>query len=228
MNSNKIFLLFGFMATAFFCGFSHASGLLVFDSPSLIIVRSGERLYGYYGALEKNNSCMFFFTGNSRNHGKTKDGVYSTLDVVTYALDSNQYHYTQRDKQYDMPGKIYIMGDQWIIQTTGEPPGCGGATGFFHLGPYDHDVFRYYVSNEISAVGIRVASKKTSFYERRGVLFSKRKAYITPGDVVTVLKISGDFSYARYTNPDYFNPTPGKVISGWIRTSDLENPFPLP
>ncbi len=226
MSSSKIFSFAALLIISFFCGVSHASSLLVFDSPSLIVIRSGNTLYGYYGAIEKNNSCMFFFAGSSESHKKTKDDVYSILDVETYALDSTQYHYNQRDKQYDRPGKIYILGDQWIIQTAGEPPGCGGATGFFHLDPYKLDAFRYYVSNRIPAVGIRVATKRTSFYEKRGALFSKRKSYITPGDVVAVLTVSGDFAFVRYTDPDYFNPVPGRVTTGWVRTSNLENPFP--
>jgi hypothetical protein len=226
MNSNKILSIIIFLSAIFGGSVSYASDLLLFDSPSLIVLQSGEKVYGYYGASEKNNSCMFFFAGGSEKPRKTMDGVYSILDIAAYVLNSDQYHYRERDEQYDKVGKVYIMGDQWIIQTTGEPAGCGGSTGFFHLDPYEHDAFRYYVRKKVPAIGIRVASRRTFFYDNQGIQFIKRKGYMVPGDVVAVLKESGGFSYVRYTDTDYFNQVPGRVTSGWVHSADLANPLP--
>jgi hypothetical protein len=226
MNLNKVLTFFVILMIFCLGRISYASSLLVFDSPSLIVLQSGEKMYGYYAASEKNNSCIFFFTGGGEKHKKTADGIYSIVDIKTYALGGDEYHYEERDVQYDKAGDVYTMGDQWIIQTIGEPPGCGGATGFFHLDPYEHDAFRYYVTKRIPAIGIRIVSNKSFFYDARGVQFVKRKGYVTSGDVVAVLKESGGFSYVRYTDPDYFSQDPGRITSGWVRSVDLTDPFP--
>lgn len=226
MNSIKVLSLAVLMMAICFGRASYASSLLIFDSPSLIVLQSGERLYGYYAASEGIRSCIFFFIGGSENRNKTADGMYSVIDITTYALGGDQYHYDERDVQYDKAGKIYVQGDQWIIKTLGEPPGCGGATGFFHLDPYEHDAFRYYMTKWIPAIGIRMALKRSFLYDVRGVRFVKRKGYVVPGDVLVVLNEYGKFSHIRYTDPDYFSQTPGKVTSGWIKSADLTNPLP--
>lgn len=223
MNSNKKWLC---VVLAFFCHFCYASSLLVFDSPSLMAIESGNSLRGYYGALEKGVSCMFFFTANTKSTTKTSDGVYSILDVKTYALSASQFRYVDRDAEWDIPGQLYVMGDQWIIETSLEPPGCGGAVGFFHRGPSDQDATRYYITKKIRAYGIRVVKRKTFFYGKRGHSFAITNGYLTPGDVVGVLTQNGDYSLVRYTNPDFFNAVPGKVTSGWVRSTDINDPFP--
>ncbi|MFM0238947.1 hypothetical protein [Paraburkholderia phytofirmans] len=223
MILNKKILLYSLMV---FCNLCHAADVVIFDSPNLIAVTSENSLRGYYGALEKGASCMFFFTADLKNSKKTSDGLYSTFDVATYALNSEQFLYAKRDVRFDTPGKLYVMGDQWIIKTDAEPPGCGGAVGFFHLGPYDHDATRYYVSRKIPALGLDIVTRKTFFHDKRGRSFLKRKTYLTAGDVVAVLKQDGVYFFVRYTDPDYFNPVPGKVTAGWVRSTDLNDPFP--
>jgi hypothetical protein len=188
--------------------------------------QSNRKLYGYYSASENYNSCTFFFASNDGEYRKSEDGIYLTIRIMAYALGDGQYHYSQRDVQYDRRGKLFIMGDQWIIQTVDEPPGCGGATGFFHLGPYEHDAFRYYVEKKITAIGIGVISRKAFFHDKRGTHFTKRQGFISPGEAVAVLGESGDFSLVQQTDTDYFSKNSGQVVTGWIRSVDLANPFP--
>jgi len=202
-----------------------SSELLIFDNDNLIALESNGQLYGYYGAVEKNKSCMFLFVG----HSLSVEDVGATPmieKIKTFGFELGKYSYIDRYKPADIDGTITITGGEWIVQTEEEPPGCGGSVGVFHSSPFNSHQFRYNVTTKISALSIRIATKKSSFFKRKNKLLLKTKSYITEGDVVAVLKQEGGFSYIRYTDPDYFTPISQRVTTGWIRTSDLEDPFP--
>ncbi|WP_165987532.1 hypothetical protein [Caballeronia sp. SBC1] len=168
---------------------------------------------------------MFLFVGQSPRIGNS--GATTIIEKIkTFGFEFGKYSYADRYKPADIDGTIAITGGEWIVQAEEEPPGCGGSVGVFHSSPFNSHQFRYNVTTKISGLSIRIATKKSSIFKKRNKLLLKTKSYITEGDVVAVLQQEGNFSYIRYTNPDYFSPISQRVTTGWVRTSDLEDPFP--
>ncbi|WP_157768597.1 hypothetical protein [Burkholderia ambifaria] len=79
---------------------------------------------------------------------------------------------------------------------------------------------------ELKAIGIGVASRKTFVYKKAGG--AREGRYLVLGDFVAVLAREGNYSYVRYVNPDMMidDADPKKVTLGWVRSSDISNPFP--
>lgn len=69
--------------------------------------------------------------------------------------------------------------------------------------------------------------KKAFFYRIENEV--KTKEYLLPGSFVLATKKKKGFSFVRYVDPDsqIDDDDPKRVVSGWIRTSSLVNPFPL-
>ncbi|ALL68218.1 hypothetical protein K788_00003815 [Paraburkholderia caribensis MBA4] len=219
IKSSFLFWLLIFSQSAF------AGEAITFDNPGLNVVLASGRIAGYYTAVEGNKSCDFYFFG-SEDYARKDSNGYTVIDIQTFATQWEKFTYVERDRDFDIKGHIYRIGDKWIVQTTDEPPGCGGAVGLFTKGPNDDHPFIYSVKRRFSAVAIRVVSRKTYLYRRSGNSFKKGGGYLTEGDNVVALNTEGGFTNVRYTDPNYFSKKPGAVTVGWVRSSDLLDPFP--
>jgi len=121
---------------------------------------------------------------------------------------------------------IYQKNDTWVIYTKYEPAGCGFEVGNFTQLPQAQSVNTYTAQKAIPAMGIRVISRKSYFYDKKGETLVSRKGYLTAGDAVVVLEPSGGFSFVRFSEPRSDKSTYGKGTTGWVRSADLVNPFP--
>ncbi|WP_143137997.1 hypothetical protein [Burkholderia ubonensis] len=224
-NSNKAALLVSLLLVIFSVS-SYAAKLLVFDTPYLIILQDGEKTTGVWDGRDAQFSCTFFFqsTGVAGVAGE-----YQVQPVGTFFFPSSDYRYAHRDTTMDIPGSLYSNGDQWVLQTRDEQPGCGNSVGSFGLGPVDSNggpVRRYIAKEELSAVGIRVVSKRAALYNKIGDSYRKRKGYLVAGDAVAVLREDRRYAYVRYTNPGPSDSDAGHVTVGWVLKEDLVDPFP--
>lgn len=208
-----------------FSGKTDAAELLIFDSPDMIILKDRIGVIGHYGAVENDKNCEFFFyqTGEA----SARNGGYHETDISSFSFTAppKSYRHKDRDERFDSAGEVYNLQYQWIVRIDRPAPGCvGWAVGSFAKGPGDKDVVRYTTENRAKAVGIRVLSKKSPFYRKIGSRFDSTRAYLLAGDVVVVLKTLSSYSRVRYANPD--SVSEGRVLTGWVRTADLVNPFP--
>ncbi|WP_157381570.1 hypothetical protein [Burkholderia ubonensis] len=225
--SNKAALLVSLLL-AIFSVSSYAAKLLVFDTPYLMILQDGEKTTGVWDGRDAQFSCIFFFqsTGVAGIAGE-----YQVQPVGTFFFQSGDYRYAHRDTKMDIPGSLYSNGDQWVLQTRDEQPGCGNSVGSFGLGPIDSNggpVRRYIAKEELSAVGIRVVAKRAALYDKLGDSYRKRKGYLVAGDAVAVLREDRRYVYVRYTNPGPSDSDAGHVTVGWVLKEDLVDPFPHP
>ncbi|AMO97767.1 hypothetical protein CFter6_5197 [Collimonas fungivorans] len=188
----------------------------MFDSPNLIVLKSEGKVFGYYGFIHQilPFSCQFFFMQNGAESA-------SEIGIDSFSLDAGKYGYENRNKDYDISGKIFIKNSDWIIQTTDSPPGCGGAVGSFLKGPEDSHPTSYTEVEEVPAIAIRTVIRKTFLFDKKGNVFSRRRGYFTSGDVVAVIEQSDIYSYVRFSHP-----ATGKITTVWVNRKDLENPFP--
>ncbi|WP_060011960.1 hypothetical protein [Burkholderia ubonensis] len=224
---NKAALLVSLLL-AIFSVSSYAAKLLVFDTPYLMILQDGEKTTGVWDGRDAQFSCIFFF----QSTGVTGvAGEYQVQPVGTFFFPSSDYRYAHRDTKMDIPGSLYSNGDQWVLQTRDEQPGCGNSVGSFGLGPVDSNggpVRRYIAKDELSAVGIRVVAKRAALYNKIGDSYRKRKGYLVAGDAVAVLREDRRYAYVRYTNPGPSDSDAGHVTVGWVLKEDLVDPFPQP
>ncbi|MEP9322326.1 hypothetical protein PPMP20_04185 [Paraburkholderia phymatum] len=213
------------VAALSFSGATNAADLLIFDSPNMIMLKDRGEVIGYYGSVEGDKNCEFFFYRAMKS--SVKEGEYSGAGInsFSFTFPPKSYRYKDRDGRFDSAGDVYSLHDQRIVRIDNPAPGCvGWAVGSFGKRPSDKDVVRYTVENKIEAIGIRAISKKSVFYKRIGSRFDSTRAYLVTGDVVVVLKTSSNYSYVRYTNPD--SASEGRVTTGWVRSADLVDPFP--
>lgn len=201
-----------------------AGELIIFDNPNLVIVRSNDRITGYYGAVEGDKSCEFYLFGSTNDLHKAS-GEYSYFEIQTFATEWKRFSYAERDRDFDINGRIYRNGSDWIVQTSNEQAGCGGAVGIFAKGLNDKS-FRFSEESHISAIAIRVVRRKTFFFDRKRNYFIERVGYLTENDNVVLLEQQGKYSRVRYVNPYFFSSNSGAVTNGWVRSADLVNPFP--
>jgi hypothetical protein len=188
----------------------HAGELLRFDSPHLVIERNGAQIRGHYGAAVPNFSCDFYFFGlaNDQNNEAT---------ITSFATSDR---YPNRKKHLDIKGKIFIDADKnWEINLEDEPPGCGGAPGTFSVEPGEQPRNKFKQQSSENMSGIRVVKRKSAL--KQAGASSGSKLFLLKGDTVLVSKSTASHSYIEH------QPIGGDAtVKGWIRTSDLSNPFP--
>ncbi len=226
-NSNKVILLASVLL-AIFSVSSYAAKLLVFDTPYLMILQDGKNTSGVWDGRDRQFSCTFFFQSTGIAEAA---GEYQVQPVGTFFFPSKDYRYARRDKEMDIPGSLYSNGDQWVLQTRDEQPGCGNSVGSFGQGPSDSNgglVRRYIAKEEFSAVSIRVVAKRAALYDKLGDAYQKRKGYLVAGDAVAVLREDRRYAYVRYTNPGPSDSDAGHVTVGWVLKENLVDPFPQP
>ncbi|WP_308142564.1 hypothetical protein [Burkholderia pseudomallei] len=222
-NLFKCLLTLGMAALSYA---SVAGTLVTFDNPMLLAMKADGKVFGYFGVENDQFSCLIFFV---QGDAKTTDGAgYQKHDVATFTLDYSHAHFTydKRDRTFDIPGAVYEHGDEWILQTSEEPPGCANIAGPFEGGPGTPDAQRFVVSAQTPALGIRVVTRKTHFFDKAWDAFKQRKGFLVDGDVVVVTEQSASYAHVRYVNPSAMASHPGEVTTGWVRAADLENPFP--
>lgn len=198
-----------------------AGDLLIFDDPNLIALESGGEIVGYYGMEDRTSSCVFFFSTVGVEDRASEFGQARPISIETHVLDGPIYEYARRNTHFDIPGKLFKGPRGWVLQTSSVQAGCNNMTGTFAYDPDDLRATKYVPTSHISALGIRVVGKKTSFYSRQGRRFSIAKSFLVGGDVVAILDVYEDFSSVRFVHP-----ATGKVTTGWVHSSDLVNPFP--
>ncbi|MDR8395032.1 hypothetical protein NE850_01665 [Paraburkholderia sp. USG1] len=227
-NSNRIFFIFITLCLIMpFCRMATAGVATTYDELNLVTYQSGQDIVGYYRAHEPPFSCEFLFMAN-RDHGvKSADGTEAlqmkTFDFVPY---KNTFSYAQRDPRAEIGGTLYLRDNEIALKTDHPHGGCQSAAGLFNAAPGERGGSQYSATKRFDAVGIAVSVEKSYFYEKPGI--GRRRQYILPGDLVTLLSRRNGYSYARYVNPDMaIDETDSrKVVSGWLRNSDLANPFP--
>ncbi|REE23499.1 hypothetical protein B0G71_6755 [Paraburkholderia sp. BL27I4N3] len=199
---------------------ARASDLLIFDSSNLIALKSSRNLLGYYAADDRNTSCAFYFYGSNDKPGKVENGTYRTTEIKTFVLAGKNYRYENRSRDFDIQGEIFVKGKEWVIRTSKNQAGCNNSTGVFRYTPLDREAARYAVKNVLPALSIKVVKGKT-FFKNNDASLVKNRGFLVAGNVVAVLRESGNYSYVRFSHP-----ATGTVTSGWIKTSDLQEPFP--
>jgi hypothetical protein len=145
-----------------------AATLFMFDTPELVVIQNGSETIGFWGSAGNGFSCRFLFnsTGPRKSSGK-----FEPQPVQAFSFAGHNYQYSQRFKDADTTGTIYVDGDQWALQLADEPPGCGSGSGSFVSPPVFPDGKpgpRYVASGSMPAVGIRVVSERTDLYDRVG------------------------------------------------------------
>lgn len=202
----------------------HGAELLIFDSPNMVILTSAERSIGYYGAVEGDKNCEFFFFETEKPSAMDGDDLKISLSSFSFTFPPKSYEYKDRDKRFDSKGELYGLQNQRVVRIENPEPGCiGWAVGAFKKKPSDKDAVRYTIASRSEALSIRVVAKKAFLYKKAGARFDRTRAYLVTGDVIVVLATSSTYSHVRYTNPD---SAKGQVTFGWLRSSEIVNPFP--
>lgn len=220
-NSNKLIIwaLFFIFPHVAWCG-----SVIIFDRPELISFDDNGTLTGYYDSRDNRRSCAFLFSQIS-GEVEGRPQPYSEVKIFTFVPKGNGFSFDGRNSFFDIKGELYRRGETWIIRTDEGQAGCENALGAFTSFPTDKvggEIFS--VTKKISAIGIRLVSRKSFFYDLRDEQFIVRKGYLAPGDGVVVLQAHGKFSYVRFSDPR--QGTDGRVTTGWVHSADLVNPFP--
>lgn len=225
MNLNKpIYML---LLTALSSSAS-AGNLVIFDNPGIVAYESGGRISGFYREADDRRSCYFlFYQDNKKSRTELVDG-YLKQRINTFELNygNNKLAFNNKPTNSDSRGHIYIKDSTWVISTDEEPGGCGFQVGGFMHPPQDQSTNTYVTEKSIPAMGIRVINRKSYFYDKNGETFAKRNRYLTPGDAVVLFQENGAFSFVRFSDPRSDKTTYGKLATGWLRSSDLVDPFP--
>lgn len=226
MNSNKKIAKLSILFVCYFSFSSMAGTALIFDSPNLLALEQGGGMVGFYAARNEKFSCDFLFFSNQ--DGRRHQAVigYRETELLAFIQSGKRMIFAQRDRDFDVSGVLYRDGDRWVLQTDVEPAGCGNAMGGFGFAPSTRSINNFYVEKRIRAVGIRTVIRKSYLHEKTATSFSRRKAYLTASDNVLVLQERDGFSYVRFSDPRSYVANPGAVTLGWVRSTDLVNPFP--
>jgi hypothetical protein len=227
-NLNKKFLkVISLLFVALACRIATAGVATTYDEMNLVTYRSGNDIVGYYRAHNDMFWCGFLFMANvgigAKNTGKTDVLHMQTFGFVPF---KNTFAYAQRDPRAEITGTLYLRGDEIAIKTDQPQGGCQSAAGLFDAEPGERGASQYSAIKRFDAMGIAVATRKTYFYDRPGA--GARRQYILSGDLVTLISRRNGYSYARYVNPDMRidETAPRKVVSGWLYSGNLMNPFP--
>lgn len=192
---------------------SIAETLFIFDNSHLIAATSNQGIVGYFNTEHQilNFSCSFLFKGTGRQ-------AESEIKINSFPIQDKGYR--NRNKEDDIPGKVFIRNGEWIIQTEESHAGCGGAVGSFDEGPNDDHPTRYAVIKEMPAIGIRLVLKKSKLLIKDGKSIKERKGFLVNGDVVAAIETQDEFTRIRYVHP-----ASGKITLAWLKSNDLGDPF---
>lgn len=160
-------------------------------------------------------SCAFFFYSSNNNESKKRIHGY-----VSYST------FERRLKESDSDGYLYKSdsGKTWeiLFDEIAPDPGCINLGFPFRRGLGDASLMHFKVKKKTPILGIRrIRTNRSIFHDLTGEKFIKRKGFLVSGDVVIVIKKQGDWSYVRFTDPKFT-----RITTGWIRSKELENPFP--
>ncbi|WP_459619939.1 hypothetical protein [Burkholderia sp. 3C] len=222
MNLNKIAFLF-FLASI--CNASFAGEAMLFDEPNFVAYQDGGKVYGFYDARDPRFSCSFFFYEDGSSGLNEIDG-YSNTGLSTFVPGGKIFYYKGRNKGFDIAASLYRDEDEWMVRTKSGQAGCENAAGSFLATPNNSIGFSYHVEKKISALGIRLVERKTILHDMRNGEFIPRKGYLTTRDSVVLIDSRLDYSLVRYVNPYDNSKNQGKVVTGWVKSGDLVNPFP--
>ena len=203
-----------------------AGQAILFDSPYLVGYRDAAGLSGFYSATDGQTSCTFLFFEPEQEAGPAKRADYSVKKITTFVPSDRSFAFSDRNKAFDIDGRLYAKEEGWVIRTSKPQAGCGNAEGVFEFGPPDIRAERYAILKRIPALGIRMVGEKTPCYDFRGGNFVRRKGFLLKWDGVVVLRARGTFSYVRYSDPR--SNGDGRVTTGWVHSADLVDPFPRP
>jgi hypothetical protein len=202
-------------------GSAWAGNLISFDNENLIAYEQDGNFFGYYGMpvpeiasgqyFRPSFSCLFFFY--SAGPVERKRGAANIRAFYT------QGDYNQRDLREDLLGQLLIERASWTITLEREPAGCGSVAGG---GFSKDDALPYREEKRVTAIGIFVVKQKTHLYNREGINFSPRKAYLVQGNVVVVLNRSGEYVLVKF-----LNPKTSETSNRWIPEVNLISPFPV-
>nr|WKF55912.1 hypothetical protein HUO10_000356 [Paraburkholderia busanensis] len=221
-NSRKIAYIFLFSFAS--AGSVFAGNALIFNDSGLIGFREGRAVFGIYDSRNATFSCRFLFIEDRDAPKKSNVENYTDTSLLTYVLSEKSFEFSNRNKLFDISADLYRRDNEWVIQKKSGQAGCENSAGTFTFGLKDLQSVTYYVTQEMPAIGIRIVSGKTRFYDIRGGNFVPEKSYLVDGDAVVELKTKGDYSYIRYVG---MKPTAeGHVTFGWLRTNALVDPFP--
>ncbi|ASL42668.1 hypothetical protein bAD24_I04205 [Burkholderia sp. AD24] len=207
------------------CFCADAATLITFSAPELVVIQNGGEISGFWGSTGNGFSCKFLFNSTGP---RTASGQFQPQSVQAFSFAGHNYQYSQRLKDADTTGTIYVDGDQWALQLADEPPGCGSGSGSFVSPPVFPDGKlgpRYVASGSMPAVGIRVVSEKADLYDKVGDTYRKRKSYLVNGDMVVILSDDSNYARVRYVNPLYSASTYTKPVIAWVQKKELIDPF---
>ncbi|WP_434112961.1 hypothetical protein [Paraburkholderia caffeinilytica] len=225
-NLNKVVAL---VLCLFFAQFAWGSEGIIFDNQALVVVNANGVLTGYYDAEDDKRSCSFLFVQVGNEVKQHAQSPYSEVRILTFVSRVSDFTFAGRDRSFDIDGVLYKRDATWLIRTDVGQAGCENALGAFVSYPRDKvggEIFA--VQKRIPATGIRLANRKSFFYDLRAGEFVARKGYLSKRDGVIVLQTRDQFSYVRFADPRVNVANPGRVTTGWVRTADLVNPFPPP
>ncbi len=202
-----------------------AGDVIIFDKPSLVAYSDNFKISGLYSASDGKRSCVFLFFATKSDVNIVDDEKFSSTRIYTFLPGGNgSFKFSDRNGDYDIDGILFRRSDEWIIKTLKTQAGCGNAEGDFAFNPDDIRSTSFYIKSKVQAFGIRMVKAKTFFYDRRAGKYISRKGYLSTRDGVVVLRTHDAYSYVRYSDP---GPNAnGRVTTGWIRSADLENPYP--
>jgi len=204
-----------------------AGSAFVFDRTELLAFDEGGVVTGYYNAQGKKRSCVFLFAQNGAQMEGQPQPPYSETKILTYVPGEAEFSYVDRNQFFDITGELFRRDETWIVRTDEGQAGCESALGSFTSFPKDKvggEIFN--VEEKISAVGIRLITRKTYLHDFRNGKFVARKAYLAKRDGVIVIRMQDQFSYVRFTDTRVDTPSSGRITTGWVRSADLVNPFP--
>ncbi|SIT50599.1 conserved hypothetical protein [Paraburkholderia piptadeniae] len=203
-----------------------AGEAILFDDPSLVGYVDDGRISGFYDAENEKFSCSFFFLqDNEELHPPNLDG-YTDTKLLTFVPSDKSFEFSRRDKSFDIKGDLYRSGNEWVIKTSSAQAGCENAAGGFIFKLGSLEATKYVVAKKIAAIGIRLVSGKSIIHDYRSRKFIATKSYLIKWNVVVVLETRNQFSLVRFADPRLNADSYGRVTTGWVRSSDLVDPFP--
>ncbi|HDR9485241.1 TPA: hypothetical protein QDB99_004505 [Burkholderia aenigmatica] len=206
---------------------ARAGEVIIFNDPNLIGFDDGRRVVGMYDAENEKFSCKFLFlAGDSHDAGSVMDDGYKNIKMLTFLPGEKSMKFPDRDKFFDVPANLYRRDDEWVIKTDTGQAGCENDTGTFTFDVNFIGAVHYFEEKKISALGIRIINRRSTFYDYNDGRFIARKGYLVNRNLVVALRQVGQFSFVRFVNPRIDTKNAGQVTTGWVRTENLVNPFP--
>ncbi|GAB2868298.1 hypothetical protein GCM10027093_00020 [Paraburkholderia jirisanensis] len=214
-------------AMIFHCTWAWAGEAIIFDRPGLTGYRENNEISGMHAMENGRFSCIFFFFEDKSVPSTIHEDGFSETKIMTFGPNEKSFLFEDRDKIFDIPGKLYDKDRHWIIKTATAQAGCETSAGVFTFDRHSLSARTYTIADEIPAIGIRLVKKKSSLYNYKNGKYVIRRDYLTKWDGVIQIKIQGNFSYVRFVDARADAKTFGRVTTGWIHSTDLVNPFPM-